>query len=69
MDVVVTSQGPYFYHFSEIGHLLEAIKVPKATWMADGSHWPGTWSSTETDHLRGDHGGIIQVISSHLILN
>ena len=57
MIVLVTSQGPYFYHFSEIGHLLEAINVPKATWMADGSHWPGTWSSTfyhEYFHAKND---------------
>lgn len=31
--------------------------------MSDGSHWPGTWASAETDHSRGDHAGIIQVIS------
>ena len=35
MIVLVTSQGPYFYHFPRIGHLLEAIKAPKATGMAD----------------------------------
>lgn len=44
------------------GNLSEPIKVPKATWMADGSHWPGTWSSAETDHSRGDHAGIIQAM-------
>ncbi|CAM8888255.1 unnamed protein product [Rhodiola kirilowii] len=22
---------------------VESIKIPKATWMADGTHWPGTW--------------------------
>jgi 1,4-beta-D-xylan synthase len=38
------------------------VKVPKATWMSDGSHWPGTWASGEADHSRGDHAGIIQVI-------
>ncbi|OVA02581.1 Cellulose synthase [Macleaya cordata] len=40
----------------------ERIKVPKATWMSDGSHWPGTWPSAETDHSRGDHAGIIQAM-------
>jgi hypothetical protein len=44
----------------------ELLKVPKATWMSDGSHWPGTWSSAEPDHSRGDHAGIIQVTSSAL---
>lgn len=34
----------------------------KATWMSDGSQWPGTWLTGATDHARGDHAGIIQVI-------
>lgn len=44
------------------GSTAEPVKVPKATWMSDGSHWPGTWTSGEPDHSRGDHAGIIQVI-------
>ncbi|KAK4273248.1 hypothetical protein QN277_021688 [Acacia crassicarpa] len=40
----------------------EPIKVPRATWMSDGSHWPGTWASAEPDHSRGDHAGIIQAM-------
>jgi len=44
------------------GNPSETVKVPKATWMSDGSHWPGTWASGEADHSRGDHAGIIQVI-------
>ncbi|KAK9139256.1 hypothetical protein Scep_008937 [Stephania cephalantha] len=40
----------------------EPSKVPKATWMSDGSHWPGTWLSADTDHSRGDHSGIIQAM-------
>ncbi|XP_010931704.1 cellulose synthase-like protein D5 [Elaeis guineensis] len=43
-------------------NLSEPIKVVKATWMSDGSHWPGTWFSPETDHSRGDHAGIIQAM-------
>lgn len=39
----------------------EAIKIPKATWMADGTHWPGTWITSAPEHTRGDHAGIIQV--------
>ncbi|KAI3841795.1 hypothetical protein MKW92_043825 [Papaver armeniacum] len=47
----------------ELGdNLSDPIKVPKATWMSDGSHWPGTWPSAETDHSRGDHAGIIQAM-------
>ncbi|KAK6941045.1 Cellulose synthase [Dillenia turbinata] len=44
------------------GNLSEQIKVPKATWMSDGSHWPGTWPSGEMDQSRGDHAGIIQAM-------
>lgn len=40
----------------------EAIKVSKATWMADGTHWPGTWTVPSPEHSRGDHAGIIQVM-------
>ncbi|KAK6914255.1 Cellulose synthase [Dillenia turbinata] len=42
---------------------LEPIKVQKATWMADGTHWPGTWYSPTADHMKGDHAGILQVMS------
>ncbi|KAL1553009.1 Cellulose synthase-like protein D5 [Salvia divinorum] len=40
----------------------EAVRVPKATWMADGSHWHGAWPSSEDGHSRGDHEGIIQIM-------
>ncbi|KAG9451678.1 hypothetical protein H6P81_004582 [Aristolochia fimbriata] len=41
---------------------VEPVKVPKATWMADGTHWPGTWLVPGSEHSRGDHAGIIQVM-------
>nr|KYP68009.1 Cellulose synthase-like protein D3 [Cajanus cajan] len=41
---------------------LEHVKIPKATWMADGTYWPGTWLNPSPDHSRGDHAGIIQVM-------
>ncbi|KAI7988405.1 Cellulose synthase-like protein D2 [Camellia lanceoleosa] len=41
---------------------LENVKIPKATWMADGTHWPGTWVVSSPEHSRGDHAGIIQVM-------
>ncbi|PPS13612.1 hypothetical protein GOBAR_AA06969 [Gossypium barbadense] len=41
---------------------VEAVKIPKATWMADGTHWPGTWLNPANEHSRGDHAGIIQVM-------
>ena len=43
------------------GDPLEPIKVIKATWMADGTHWPGTWAASSRDHAKGDHAGILQV--------
>lgn len=39
------------------------IEVTKATWMADGTHWPGTWFNTAPDHAKGDHAGIMQILS------
>jgi len=33
----------------------------KATWMADGTHWPGTWLDSAPDHGKGDHASIVQV--------
>ncbi|KAK4487955.1 hypothetical protein RD792_003693 [Penstemon davidsonii] len=41
---------------------MEPIKVQKATWMADGTHWPGTWSVPAGEHKKGDHAGILQVM-------
>ncbi|CAM6125730.1 unnamed protein product [Calypogeia fissa] len=42
--------------------LSEPLKVNKATWMADGTHWPGMWVTPGKEHGRGDHAGIIQVM-------
>ncbi|XP_010485639.1 PREDICTED: cellulose synthase-like protein D3 [Camelina sativa] len=42
--------------------IVEPVKIPKATWMADGTHWPGTWLNSGPDHTRSDHAGIIQVM-------
>ncbi|EPS73788.1 hypothetical protein M569_00966 [Genlisea aurea] len=44
------------------GDSMEPIKVQKATWMADGTHWPGTWAVPSRDHAKGDHAGILQVM-------
>ncbi|KAA8525835.1 hypothetical protein F0562_007690 [Nyssa sinensis] len=41
---------------------LESLKILKATWMADGTHWPGTWIVPTPKNSRGDHAGIIQVM-------
>ncbi|CAM8989706.1 unnamed protein product [Rhodiola kirilowii] len=42
--------------------IVESVKIPKATWMADGTHWPGTWNVPSAEHSKGDHAGIIQVM-------
>ncbi|XP_021288828.1 cellulose synthase-like protein D4 isoform X1 [Herrania umbratica] len=50
-------------HLRETGaDPLEKPKVLKATWMADGTHWPGTWSVPSSEHSKGDHAGILQVM-------
>ncbi|KAM6558075.1 hypothetical protein CsatA_027314 [Cannabis sativa] len=50
-------------HMKESGaDPLDAPKVPKATWMADGTHWPGTWAVPASEHAKGDHAGILQVM-------
>ncbi|KAK4854815.1 hypothetical protein QYF36_001625 [Acer negundo] len=41
----------------------EGVNYTKATWMADGTHWPGTWLNPMADHSKGDHAGILQVMS------
>lgn len=46
--------------------ILEPVKIAKATWMSDGTHWPGTWLVPAADHSKGDHAGIIQVIKGKL---
>ncbi|KAI9181185.1 hypothetical protein LWI28_012222 [Acer negundo] len=40
----------------------EPIKILRATWMADGTHWPGAWASPSSEHAKGDHSGILQVM-------
>ncbi|CDP16863.1 unnamed protein product [Coffea canephora] len=40
---------------------VEPVTVPNATWMADGTHWPGNWAVPSEDHAEGDHAGILQV--------
>ncbi|KAG1330409.1 putative Cellulose synthase-like protein D1 [Cocos nucifera] len=46
----------------EKGQPLDTIKATKAVWMADGTHWPGTWAAPSPDHSKGDHAGILQVM-------
>ncbi|XP_010518918.1 PREDICTED: putative cellulose synthase-like protein D6 [Tarenaya hassleriana] len=41
---------------------MPSLKMQKATWMSDGTHWPGTWTFPSPQHSRGDHASIIQVL-------
>ncbi|KAG9148795.1 hypothetical protein Leryth_018111 [Lithospermum erythrorhizon] len=45
------------------GNLAETSTMIKATWMADGTHWPGVWYTPTDDHKKGDHPGIVQIMS------
>ncbi|KAG6468884.1 hypothetical protein ZIOFF_073579 [Zingiber officinale] len=35
--------------------------ISKATWMANGTHWPGTWINPFSEHTEDDHAGVIQL--------
>ncbi|KAF0905140.1 hypothetical protein E2562_000937 [Oryza meyeriana var. granulata] len=37
----------------------------KATLMADGTQWPGTWIEPAENHKKGKHEGIVKVMLSH----
>ncbi|KAL6856094.1 hypothetical protein ACP4OV_018896 [Aristida adscensionis] len=40
----------------------EAKQGPKATLMADGRQWPGTWFDPAENHKKGQHAGIVEVM-------
>ncbi|RLM60784.1 CslF6 [Panicum miliaceum] len=40
---------------------------PRATWMADGSQWEGTWVEPSENHRKGDHAGIVLVSLARLL--
>ncbi|WOK99997.1 hypothetical protein Cni_G08709 [Canna indica] len=42
--------------------LVERPKIQRATWMANGCHWPGSWIHPFPRHAHGDHSAIIQVM-------
>ncbi|CAN6199383.1 unnamed protein product [Urochloa humidicola] len=37
----------------------------KATWMADGTQWPGAWIDPVENHMKGHYASIIQVVLEH----
>ncbi|KAK3125330.1 hypothetical protein QOZ80_7BG0603440 [Eleusine coracana subsp. coracana] len=41
----------------------------KATWMANGTQWPGTWVEPAEHHRKGHHAGIVEIVQEHPSLN
>ncbi|KAG8080166.1 hypothetical protein GUJ93_ZPchr0007g3333 [Zizania palustris] len=39
--------------------------APRATWMANGTQWPGTWIEPSENHRKGHHAGIVKVVLDH----
>lgn len=37
----------------------------RATYMADGTHWPGTWIEPAENHKKGQHAAIVQIVLNH----
>ncbi|TVU38483.1 hypothetical protein EJB05_11855, partial [Eragrostis curvula] len=37
----------------------------KATWMANGTIWQGTWLEPSENHRKGHHEGIVQIVQDH----
>ncbi|KQK15834.1 hypothetical protein BRADI_1g25150v3 [Brachypodium distachyon] len=51
---------------SNIYNRMETKKVDtKATWMDNGTQWPGTWFDPTENHRMGHHAGIVQIVQSH----
>jgi len=53
----------------ERSDVCNAIKATEgdatATWMANGTEWPGTWVEPAENHMKGHHAGVVQV-QNHL---
>uniref|UniRef100_A0A0A9F9H1 CSLF3-cellulose synthase-like family F n=1 Tax=Arundo donax TaxID=35708 RepID=A0A0A9F9H1_ARUDO len=51
---------------SEVYNSMKAKEgVAKATWMANGTLWPGTWIEPTENHRKGHHAGIVKIVQSH----
>lgn len=67
-DVFNAREEMQMKHMRESGAVpTEPLKVTKATWMADGTQWPGTWAVPSSEHAKGDHSGILQVSTNSYI--
>ncbi|TVU38482.1 hypothetical protein EJB05_11854 [Eragrostis curvula] len=47
---------------SEAYNNADSKQGSKATLMADGTEWPGTWFEPAPNHKRGQHAGIVEVM-------
>ncbi|CAL5083436.1 unnamed protein product [Urochloa decumbens] len=53
---------------SDVYNSMEASKdggAEQATWMANGTQWPGTWIEPTEKHRKGDHAGIVKIVRNH----
>ncbi|VAH29130.1 probable mixed-linked glucan synthase 8 isoform X1 [Triticum urartu] len=50
---------------SDVYNHAAAKEGAKATWMADGTQWPGTWIDPAENHKKGQHVGIVKVMLKH----
>ncbi|CAN6168387.1 unnamed protein product [Urochloa humidicola] len=46
-------------------HGRDSAKGATPTFMADGTHWPGTWLEPAENHKKGQHAAIVQVVLDH----
>ncbi|CAL5062254.1 unnamed protein product [Urochloa decumbens] len=46
-------------------HGPDSAKGATPTFMADGTHWPGTWLEPAANHKKGQHAAIVEVVLNH----
>ncbi|CAL5086220.1 unnamed protein product [Urochloa decumbens] len=46
-------------------HGPDSAKGATPTFMADGTHWPGTWFEPAANHNKGQHAAIVEVVLNH----
>ncbi|PAN14387.1 hypothetical protein PAHAL_2G405500 [Panicum hallii] len=45
--------------------MYNSMRTAKATWMANGTQWPGTWIDPTENHRKGHHAPIAKVVLDH----
>lgn len=53
---------------SHVYNSMRAEGDQKATWMVDGTQWPGTWIDPTENHRKGHHAGIAKVLNFRLLV-